>query len=295
MFKMPTGSKRSRRSDLIKTPKEARTPRALGWESFSSRTVSRSARVWAAKRISKVSDRIERVASARGPLPKKMREGLVVIGEESLVSGNLGVVVNGVEVALVIHLKPGGFIVANMVDEEETVEVVDFVEESAGESAGGANADFGAVEKAGLYPSLRRAGNKTVVERNGETTFVVGQSLALGFYYFRINQSSESRLGLVFHVITDDDNADVVTHLGGGHGGGEFVRVGVLPVEGKANHLIDDFLRRFVGGRDFLRLPTQTWVGSGDNLGHIYYYSTKGEKTQEEKSSPFRELLVIHC
>ncbi len=69
---MPSGSKSSRKSDLIKTPKEARMPCASGCCFFSSAAVARSALVWAWKMMSKCCSRVLRVKSARGPLPKKM-------------------------------------------------------------------------------------------------------------------------------------------------------------------------------------------------------------------------------
>ncbi len=42
MFKIPRGSKRSRRSSLIKTPKEARAPTAEGFSFFKIFTRSKS-------------------------------------------------------------------------------------------------------------------------------------------------------------------------------------------------------------------------------------------------------------
>lgn len=42
MFKIPSGSKRSKTSSLIITPKEAKMPWAVGWAAFKDFTVSRS-------------------------------------------------------------------------------------------------------------------------------------------------------------------------------------------------------------------------------------------------------------
>ncbi len=47
MFKMPSGSKRSRTSDFIMTPKLARTPKASGYFCLRDLTVSSSVFVWA--------------------------------------------------------------------------------------------------------------------------------------------------------------------------------------------------------------------------------------------------------
>ena len=76
MLRIPSGSKTSRRSCLIKTPKEARTPKAEGCSSFRALTVERSSFVLAWKRIWRPADlRTEREVSASGPLPKKMISG----------------------------------------------------------------------------------------------------------------------------------------------------------------------------------------------------------------------------
>ena len=52
MLRMPVGSKRSRTSDLMMTPKEARTPKAAGFSALMVLTVARSSLVWAWKMIS---------------------------------------------------------------------------------------------------------------------------------------------------------------------------------------------------------------------------------------------------
>ena len=71
---MPVGSKSWSRSGLIRTPKEARMPKAAGCWRLRSATVARSAGVRAWKIISMpgAAERVARAASARGPLPKKM-------------------------------------------------------------------------------------------------------------------------------------------------------------------------------------------------------------------------------
>ena len=94
----------------------------MAWASlcsfFNFFTVSRSAAVLAWKIISKCCFKTERAESARGPLPRKMT---LVIGEEVLVVFYFGVVIDGFEVAFVIHFFPGAFVVSNVVDKENTV------------------------------------------------------------------------------------------------------------------------------------------------------------------------------
>ncbi len=66
------------------------------------------------------------------------------------------------EVALVVHAVEGVGDVADVVDEKNAVEVVNFVEESAGEVAAGFEADFGAVFEKSLDLGFVRATDQTV-------------------------------------------------------------------------------------------------------------------------------------
>ena len=121
MFKIPSGSKRSRTSCLMRTPKEARMPRALGCSCLSCLTVSRSSRVLAWKMMFVAGLRTSRAKSARGPLPKKMISGLFIFTPESGVVFNFGVVVNWFEVTFVVHTEESFRIVFDVVDEEDAV------------------------------------------------------------------------------------------------------------------------------------------------------------------------------
>ena len=77
MLRIPSGSKRARRSDLMITPNEAKTPKALGWLDLRAATSVRSARVRAWKSKLTWGLRTARAASASGPLPKKISSGVV--------------------------------------------------------------------------------------------------------------------------------------------------------------------------------------------------------------------------
>ena len=72
MFRMPSGSNKSRTSDFMITPKLARTPWASGFSSFRRLTVFSSDFVRAWKIMSKVGSRTIFVASASKPFPKKI-------------------------------------------------------------------------------------------------------------------------------------------------------------------------------------------------------------------------------
>ncbi len=89
-FKMPSGSKRSRTSGLMRTPKEARMPRASGCACLRRLTVSRSSLVLAWKRRFVAGFRTSRAKSARGPLPKKMMSGLFIFAPKLFVAFDFG-------------------------------------------------------------------------------------------------------------------------------------------------------------------------------------------------------------
>ena len=69
----------------MRTPKEARMPRAAGCSRLRTWTVARSSLVRAWKIRLMAGLRTSRAKSARGPLPKKMTSGLFIFAPESLV------------------------------------------------------------------------------------------------------------------------------------------------------------------------------------------------------------------
>ena len=127
-----------------------------------------------------------------------------------------------------------------MVNEEDAVEVVDFVLKSAGEAAGGLDADFGAVNELGLDSDFVGAGDKAIDEGDGEAAFVVLDSAAVGLDNLWVDEGGKSGVRLVFEVVTDNDDALINAHLGGGHGGREFVGVIFFPVEASLSHVGDN-------------------------------------------------------
>lgn len=121
MFKMPSGSKRSRTSCLMRTPKEARTPRASECCFLSSLTVSRSSRVLAWEMMLAAGLKTSRAKSARGPLPKKMILGLFIFAPESLIVFDFGIVVDWFEIAFVVHTEESLGVIFDVVDEKDAV------------------------------------------------------------------------------------------------------------------------------------------------------------------------------
>lgn len=157
-----------------------------------------------------------------------------------------------------------------MVDEKDAVEMVDFVEESAGEGAFGFDTDGGAVFKEGFDFNFSGAFDEAVDGGDGKAAFVVFFEFAVGLDDFWVDEGGEVQVFLVVEVVTDDDDAAVEAELGGGHGGGEFKGVRFFPSDGSLAHFGDD-----VGdfGSDFIDLAaflTKARVGGRDDF-HIIY------------------------
>lgn len=135
--------------------------------------------------------------------------------------------------------------------------------------AGSLEADLGAVDELGFDADFVGAGDEAVNKGNGETTFVVFFDFAVGFYDLWVNQGGERGVFLVVEVVADDDNSLVDAELGGGHGGGEFVRVIFFPVEGTLYH-VGDNLAGFVGNfGDLFRDGAEARVGGSNDIHDI--------------------------
>ena len=155
--------------------------------------------------------------------------GLIFIGKEVGVRLDVADVVSGLEVAVLIHAEESLGLVLDVVNEENAFEVVDFVEQGAGEVIFGFQADFGAVFEEGFDLDFFGAGDEAVEFGNGEAAFVVGLRFAVGFDDFGVDEGGKGVFGLVLKIVADDDDALVDAELGGGHGGGEFIGVLLLP------------------------------------------------------------------
>ncbi len=174
--------------------------------------------------------RVANAKSARGPLPKKMTSGLFIFAPESFVVFNFFVVVDGVEVALVVHAIKGVGLIFDVVDEKDAVEVVNFVEEGASEGIFGFDADGSAIFKQGFNLDFGGAGNFAVDGGDGETALKVGDDFALGFDDFRVDEGGESFVFLIVEIVTNDDDATIEAELRRRHCRRKLVRVRFFPL-----------------------------------------------------------------
>ena len=164
-----------------------------------------------------------------------------------------------------VHAEESLGLVLDVVDEENAFEVVDLVEQGAGEIIFGSQADFGAVFEESFDLDFLGAGDETVEFGNGEAAFVVGLGFAVGLDDFGVDEGGEGVFGFVLEVVADDDNALVDAELGSGHGGGELVGVLLLPLQGGGGHIGDDlvgFIGDFADTAGFL---AQAGVRGGDD------------------------------
>ena len=154
-----------------------------------------------------------------------------------------------------------------MVDEEDAVEMVDFVEEGAGEGVLGFDADFAAIGEVGFNFYFGGARDEAVNEGNREATFVVGGGFTFGLDNFGVDEGGEGVVFFVFKVVTDDDDAAVDSELRGGHGGGELVGVRLFPEKGSIDHVGDELLETgVVKIFYFSRTSAKAGVGGSDNI-----------------------------
>ncbi len=138
---------------------------------------------------------------------------------------------------MVTHAIEGIGGVADVVDEKDAVEMVDFVHKGAGEKTTSFEANFGAIGKKSFDFDFFRAFNEPVDLWYRETTFLFLDKLAAGADNFWIDESGERLVLFVVKVVAHNDNALILTHLGSGHGGGDFIGVFFFPREGGSNHI----------------------------------------------------------
>ncbi len=142
----------------------------------------------------------------------------------------------------VVHAIESFRIVADMINEENAVEMVDFVKKGAGEITTGLEADFGAVFELSFDLDFVRASDDAVNFWYGKTTFVIGLGATFGADDFGVDEGGEGGMIFVFEVIAHNNNALILAELRSGHGGGNFVGVKRLPGEGRFDHVGDDFV-----------------------------------------------------
>lgn len=169
-----------------------------------------------------------------------LRRGLfgLFIGEKLRIISNFGVVIlDRLQVAIVVEVVESIALIADMVDEKEAVEMVDFVEECAGEKITSLEADFLSRGEDGFDFDFLGAFNEAVNARNREATFVIFNLFTLGANDFRVDEGGEILVVFVFEIVANDDDALVNTDLWSGHSGGKFVRVSLFPSNGNVDHV----------------------------------------------------------
>lgn len=195
---------------------------------------------------------------------------LVFFGKEIRIIFDMCIVVDRLQIAVFVEAVKGVVVVLDMVDEEDTVEMVDFVHEGAGEVAFGFDADFATIFEQSLDFDFLRAADETINFGNGETAFLLFDDFAVSLDDFGVNQGGKRVLFFVIEIVADDDDTLVDPHLRGGHGSREFIRMGFFPIKRKANHVTDNFASFVSNLVDFGRFLTKTRVRGGDNRATWY-------------------------
>lgn len=127
--------------------------------------------------------------------------------------------------------------VADVVDEKDAVEMVDFVHKGAGEKTTGFEANFGAIGKKSFDLDFFGAFNESVDLWYGEAAFLLFDEPTAGADDFWVDEGGEGLVFFVVKVVTHNDNALILTHLGGSHGGGDLVRMFLFPRKRSGNHI----------------------------------------------------------
>ena len=209
----------------------------------------------------------------KNEIRKKLDESvrLFVFTPELGVVFDLFFVIDWIKIALVVHAEKGGFIVFYVVNEENAVEMVDFVKKSSSKRVFGFDADGGSVFEEGLDFDLFRTRDEAVNRRDRETTFIVFFGLAFGFDDFWVNKSGKIGVFLIFEIVANDNDAAVKTELGSGHGGRKFVWMVFFPCQRSLAHFSDD-IKSFVGDMiDFFAPLTKPRIGRRYNF-HKYNF-----------------------
>lgn len=127
-----------------------------------------------------------------------------------------------------------------MIDEHDAVRVVDFVLEHAGEEAIGFESDFVAINVEGFDADAVVAPDFAVKPVDAETPFVILVRATFAFDNFRVDKRDEFLDGFVVKVAAHDDDPLETVDLDSGKGCTDFVRPGILPVETRVGHVLDE-------------------------------------------------------
>lgn len=194
---------------------------------------------------------------------------MLVLGEEFRIVFDFGFVVgDGLEIAVFGHAIEGFWVVFDVVNKEDAVEMVDFVHEDAREEAVGFEADFLAIFELGFDFGLVGATNETVDFGDREAAFVIFGDFAFGADNFGVDEGGKRVVFLIVEVVADDDNAFIDAELRGGHSGRKFVGVFLFPGERGIDHIGNNLASFVVDFADARGFGAQTGVGSSNNRFH---------------------------
>ncbi len=152
------------------------------------------------------------------------------IGEKVGVIFDFGVVIDGLKVTFVVETIKSIFVITDVVDKENAIEMVDFVHEGTSKVAISFEADLGTIFEHGFDLYLVRATNQAINLRNREASLMFFDDFAVSFDNFRIDEGGEGVVFLIIKIIAHDNDALVYAHLGGSHSSGKLKGVCLFPV-----------------------------------------------------------------
>ena len=145
---------------------------------------------------------------------------MLVLRPEVGIVFDISVVIERDEVAFIVEFIKGLRIVLDMIDKEDAIEMVDFVQNSAGEKIGGFEANFGAIFELSFDAGFGGARNFAINGWHRKAAFVIFDNFAFGFDNFGIQESSEVGIVFVIHVFANNNDALIVAKLWCSHRGG---------------------------------------------------------------------------
>ena len=196
------------------------------------------------------------------------RKRLVFVREELFVIFNTSFIIDWLEISVFVELEEGISFIFDAIDEEDTVEMVNFVSKSASEFIGSFNAYLSAIFEFSFDANFRVAWDLTINKWNRKTAFEIFDNFTFLFDDFWVDKGSEGSICFVIHTVADNNQALVNAELRGSHSGRELVGVRFFPFEAGIDHCLDHIFN-FIGNIvDLLRLLTKSWVRRFNNF-HI--------------------------
>ena len=132
---------------------------------------------------------------------------LVFVWEKLFVILDTSFVVDWLQIAIFIELKEGIGFIFDAINEEDTVEMINFVSESASKFIGGFNTYFGTIFEFSFDANFRVAWNFAIDKWNGEATLEIFDNFAFLFDDFWIYEGREGSIRFVVHTVADNNEA----------------------------------------------------------------------------------------